>query len=141
MTFQEIGSGDIGHNGSRDPDNLLAHDAFQNMFISRPVASALEKFTEPGKTTLELLMRTRFVSENQMTDLIILAWLSSHFNCPELDNLILKKLAGLVSVPPIERMQMVKEAVMGRPDTSVNDHKLGGFLRKAMGGKRNDNGD
>ena len=138
--FEEIDTGEVGNNGHQKVDNMLSHDAFDNMFSGRQMASALEKFTEPGKTPRELLMRDEFDSEDQMTDLVILNWLAIHFSCLELQNLILDKMAGLVSIHG-KRMQMVKEAVMGRPDSKADDHKMKSLMVRALGDRKDDGGE
>src|SRR4030042_541954 len=115
-------------------DSWLGRGSFDGIFTSQQLASAIEKFVDPGEKIEELLLRGNFRTVTHLNSLLRLNRKAEHFNDKELETLLHNHMAGY---PPLgaERINVLLQAVIGQLKQN-KEKSMGNRLKGLLGGNR-----
>jgi hypothetical protein len=130
----------ISGNGSGEPDTTkkleswLNRGTFDGIFTSQQVASAIEKFVDPGDTIKELLLRGDFRAVTHLNSALRLNRKAEHFHDKELETLLHNHMAGYPALGG-QRIRILLSAVVGQLNND-KEHNLGNRVKGLLGGNK-----
>jgi hypothetical protein len=133
----------ISGNGSGEPDTTkkleswLNRGTFDGIFTSQQVASAIEKFVDPGDKIEELLLRGDFRAVTHLNSLLRLNRKAEHFHDKELETLLHNHMAGYPALGG-QRIKILLSAVVGQLQND-KEHSMGNRVKGLLGGNKDGN--
>jgi hypothetical protein len=140
MIEHEVNTGNIGGNGEVEPEtrkkleSWLNRGSFDGIFTTQQVASAIEKFVDPGEKIEELLLRGDFRAVTHLNSLLRLNRKAEHFNDKELETLLHNHMAGYPALGG-QRIKVLLQAVVGQLKND-KERSLGNRVKGILGGNK-----